>query len=95
MSQQHTPTPWKAVGRDVENEDGLLLASAYTMPDNGVRAGPINANFIVRACNSHAALVNALQLITDKVEGQGGGLIGFRDEVSHAKAALALERGAS
>ena len=93
MSTKHTPTPWTANGRDIETADGLFLASAYTMSYSSAPTAADNAAFIVRACNSHAALVNALQLMTEKVEARGGGLVGFRDEVEHAKAALALARG--
>jgi hypothetical protein len=47
-----------------------------------------NAEFIVRAWNSHDSLVNALTLLAEKVEASGGSLA-FRDELTHARAALA------
>jgi hypothetical protein len=74
-SSSHTPTPWFVAYRedgtpiiDAEYQPhGLVCELAKQYPqDDGVRsldAEQANAAFIVRACNSHAALVEALEEI--------------------------------
>lgn len=96
---QHTPTPWR-VGKP--NRMGSVVANVPVPEIGGSEdvayygghliaesIAPRNAAFIVRACNSNAALVNALQLLADKVEACGG-YPAFRDELQHARAALHL-----
>lgn len=66
----HTPTPW-AVGDNVKQaiysvEDGECIAFAHNadLPELGgisVQVAKANAAFIVRAVNSHEALVAALE----------------------------------
>jgi hypothetical protein len=62
----------------------LAFDGAYILDADGNQADP---NCLVRACNAHAALVNALTLLAEKVEAQGGAFA-FRDELLHARAAL-------
>jgi hypothetical protein len=51
----HTPTPWAAY------ETGAIFAQTYSGPVLVAKAEtPEDAAFIVQACNSHAALVEAL-----------------------------------
>lgn len=59
---EHTPTPWRTNGATVEDLHGLAVADAvHEYPNAESRAiGHANAAFIVRAVNSHAALVAAL-----------------------------------
>lgn len=61
MSQQtkHTPTPWKtntAVATYIQAADGCHIAKTDDGYETDLREA--NAAFIVRACNSHDALVN-------------------------------------
>ena len=57
---EHTPTPWH-IGpyykQDIESPTGHI-ATCRSVP-----AGEANAEFIVRACNAHDALVEALREI--------------------------------
>ena len=55
---QHTPTPWNVV---THNGVSLIDGDADRIGVN-VEA-PANAAFIVRACNSHDALVKALEAL--------------------------------
>jgi hypothetical protein len=77
----HTPTPWLLDDEWVLKDEDTPIASAH------VNAAA-NAAFIVRACNAHASLVNALTLLVEKVHAEGGSLL-LRDELQHARAALA------
>ena len=56
---RHTPGPWK-VHSDGEITDatGALVADVNLFHSNGARA---NARFIVRACNAHDAMYEALK----------------------------------
>lgn len=55
MSNAHTPTPWIVDGDD-------LTAHIYTTTGKMVNAyHPDNTAFIVKACNSHTALLEALE----------------------------------
>lgn len=64
MSEQtHTPTPWMADGPMVSKAGTLICVAdcedlAKDMPDEEAEA---NAAFIVRACNSHDALISVLK----------------------------------
>ena len=66
MSKTHTPTPWK-VWRDPGNPspritgaDRCLVLSIGIGP-HFAKPTEANAEFIVRACNSHEALVQAVR----------------------------------
>lgn len=65
MTTQHTPTPWKHIGREiwVQTPEGerLLTRSEEEIPTSwGLNASSdvaiANAAFIVRACNAHEEL---------------------------------------
>lgn len=57
-TSQHTPTPWNydADKHHIVSNSKFLVARM-----EGKLFGPANAAFIVRACNSHEALVEALE----------------------------------
>lgn len=57
----HTPTPWKAEGRDghMITAGGQFVASLLDRGD--VTAARLDAHHIVRAVNAHDALVDALE----------------------------------
>lgn len=73
-TQQHTPTPWIAQDNQIiDTQDRMIcpLVQAYDVKDGAYASGSqlkavddggtTNAAFIVRACNSHDALVAALE----------------------------------
>lgn len=66
----HTPTPWRLdrsgsyAHKDVVTDTDLICRA---FSDQGIN-GDANAAFIVRACNSHAALVEALSNLTAACE---------------------------
>jgi hypothetical protein len=74
MSEKHTPTPWRVftskdgryLGVGEETGDGIL-ANGYGMWRDGDEA-IANAALIVRAVNSHAELVAALESAVDLLE---------------------------
>ena len=86
----HTPGPWsvrasrndEGYGLLICDEDQTILARMDTWlgptPEAEMEA---NAAFIVRACNSHAALVDALQRMVHPMAGE--------DDMDHASALLA------
>jgi hypothetical protein len=98
---KHTPTPWAIWTEEKARRDDVYIVGNPTGELGGTRhlaymvdtwtrqQTTANAAFIVRAVNSHAALVNALKLLTEKVDAAGGGFCGFADELQHARAALA------
>jgi len=63
----HSPLPWRVNGNhiearpDPENSDTYWAEVAYLDTEWFERITEANAQFIVRACNSHAALVEALE----------------------------------
>ena len=69
----HTPTPWKyeapqgAFGHEVVGASRLVCQMSHHpgRQDEAVA----NAAFIVRACNSHSALVEALEYVRDNLCG--------------------------
>lgn len=82
FKSQHTPTPWTFImaGEDktqvlIDSEEKLVLhgSSCASMSKKEAKA---NAAFIVKAVNSHEALLNgaqkALEELSNWVEGQNG-----------------------
>ena len=76
MTQQHTPTPWvnqegMSVGsKPLEictSDCRALIALVLDRPDISHQS-EANAAFIVRACNSHEALVEALKQALELIE---------------------------
>lgn len=73
--QEHTPTPWQLARthpdpetraglleiRPVHNDSTIEIAQLYCAPDGSQRHA--NAEFIVRAVNSHAQLIAALESV--------------------------------
>lgn len=107
----HTPTPWRLGDPTPESQSGIV-ASVYTCepdpwhiadvsgrPDDPAPVcGRGNAEFIVRACNSHAALVAILTKLARYKVGPTQAnrgkwvdtMLGLAEE---ARAALALAKG--
>jgi hypothetical protein len=102
---KHTPTPWHVTDQsEIEgiNIDGLELKSLATMSKSGnityVHGEMLDSDdaaFIVQACNSHDALVAALEGFHPRVIGSGNSLsIGQLARAwETAKEALKLARG--
>lgn len=73
MTQKHTPTPYEVSENNIHVWSGKTLV-AIAVPSVGqIKEGRIgdNAAFIVRACNSHAALVEALEKMVDVAAAYG------------------------
>lgn len=93
----HTPLPWAISNGSAQYIWGDARWVAATM---GVRdaEGAANAAFIVRACNSHYQLVEALRELTEFCEKScNGGMWRFSDQPisARARAALSQAGGAS
>lgn len=65
MTQKHTPTPWKTDGNEIWQEKPIIENKHFHICKvHGVcqtQVNKANASFIVRACNSHDELVEALK----------------------------------
>lgn len=87
----HTPTPWQVATHDTNRRivDKDWHSVCIATPKPSKPESWANAAFIVRAVNSHAALVAALQSIADS-----GHLESCNDTIrDRALAALALAKG--
>lgn len=69
---QHTPTPWSIEGKLNKHQEGLLITSRDGLSIVCEMSGGLpfyeveaNAAFIVRAVNSHEALINALKEVSN------------------------------
>lgn len=73
---KHTPTPWKTGGRigslniDAENGRGIATCGYTDTSDvtKSLAENVANAEFIVRACNSHDDLIHYLKRIAQIAE---------------------------
>jgi hypothetical protein len=63
IKTQHTPTPWKF--EVMNNILGIPLLYHINRGDIEVRSGLADAEFIVRAVNSHEALLETLKSIIE------------------------------
>lgn len=92
---QHTPTPWKyGPGLIIWNGDGFLVAQVAGQP--GMPEAEADAAFIVRACNSHEALVRLAEMVEDRFkDSDTARLVHTNDTLlAAASAALALAKEA-
>jgi len=94
---EHSPTPWKTATQmgqpAIEMRKGLL---ALLQGDrNDLVERETNAAFIVKAVNSHSALVEALKAFDFQATGldTGSGLERFAKAKQQARAALRLAGG--
>lgn len=106
---KHTPTPWKAIEHENKNAfEGNIVITPNDMNDavctvwtcDTEEETQANAAFIVRACNSHAALVEALEDLFNccmaEIDEDGECINeGFSSNsaLGKAKAALTLAKG--
>ena len=93
----HTPTPW-IIASQIAGE-GIWIESEGDEPEEickvsaettGEKEAKANAAFIVRACNSHAALVEALELVDDMWANNGEPT---DEHIRRIRAALKLAKG--
>ena len=91
----HTPLPWKAFlswsgrPRIYAGEHRIGQCPIHV---NGKKEGIANAEFIVRACNSHANLLEALETLV-KCHEDGGFVQPDDDVIITAKQAIAKAKG--
>lgn len=74
-TETHTPTPWKS-GRGLLDSKQVAIHAPGKHIDMAYVFGPQreqDADFVVRACNSHDKLVAALQKFIDTADMQKGG----------------------
>jgi hypothetical protein len=103
---RHTPTPWEtsyrersngSYGQDIYDSNGATIATCawYSVPTptGFVTNRTANAEFIVRAVNSHQALVEALRDILEMLQREAPGtqLNHRRFDALGAKARAALQ----
>lgn len=69
MKTQHTPTPWRQSGTYIESDTLKLIARAIPLKGRSIQEDEekekialLNAEFIVRAVNSHKTILDALDL---------------------------------
>jgi hypothetical protein len=103
MEAKHTPGPWKYEADDnvIIGGDGLIMTWQTRSIDVGVAERDANAEFIVRACNSHDDLMAALEdmmawarAVSDEYIDGGDLREDYRQALSDARDALAAGRGA-
>ena len=86
--EKHTPTPYKVIGGEGTCR---IVATLYDNPyDVAINITPEDAAFIVRACNAHDKLVEALGVIARRLTGARGN--DTRLKRIHAVAVDALKR---
>lgn len=89
MRKEHTQTPWKAVKHYIFSDDGKTLIASIDgeSPDKCAA----NRDLIVRAVNSHEALVSALEKMSGYLNSMPD--LYVPDDVKEAaRAALALAK---
>ncbi len=102
MNTNHSPTPWQLVGNDIYAADGITLTARPWGPAGLIQdtnaEHRANADIIIRAVNSHAALVAALEAALPQIERHvcryPDGSVSDNPALAQAKAALALAKGA-
>jgi hypothetical protein len=87
---QHTPLPWhKDIHGHIGDSKGTNIASTWTTPDDNCpegRPATANAAFIVRACNAHYDLLEALKAVVKIADRK-------TKEFDDARAAIAKAEG--
>lgn len=105
---EHTPTPWAADKQYITTDNGPVPIATghytYVTDQNGRlhQEAVANAAFIVKTCNSHDALVKALEAVVRDVNeyerlnnlAPTPSHVECWDSVAHAKAVLARVGGA-
>lgn len=92
-TEKHTPTPWRE-GHQFETRSPMIFAVAggeialLSSFDRSLSEAEANAAFIVRACNSHEALMNLFKVAT---ESDGCTAETFWARVMEARDAAALK----
>ena len=110
MTSKHTPTPWRVftgfADPEIVSDKPTARETESIVQFKGQRNAVADAHFIVRACNSHAPLVAALDLLASAAARLAAAVDGTTDQFDHelrclnqtrstALATLHLARGAS
>ena len=88
---QHTPTPWSIGRRRWITGGNVDIARIHSVSKIGEAEAVANAEFIIRACNSHDALLSALEMALRMMEAEGldeqfdGEAEVIRDAIAKAK----------
>lgn len=88
MTKEHTATPYKIEDGDIFTNDGD--SNIANIVDRETKLGKANAEFIVTACNSFDALVNALK--SAKLALECGGLSNSWAKTSYETIVEALKQ---
>lgn len=90
---KHAPTPWRITETErIVGQDGRTIRiEGVAFPGGADPEAVANAEFIVRACNSHEALLESLQEMVKWIE-EGDYEDGF---LGKARAAIAKATGES
>ena len=88
---QHTPVPWSLEYRRWITSGDVYIARIHDVSKIGEAEAVANAEFIIRACNSHDALLEALEMALRMMEGESldeqfdGEAEVIRDAIAQAK----------
>ena len=82
----HTPTPWEVIWKTSVGNKEVVVADLDCLPNNDENEA--NAAFIVRACNAHYDLVEALEMLLQDCKEKGRSA-----SYRQAESALKLARG--
>lgn len=99
---EHTPTPWKAVETNddygtweiIADDTGQCLIATVENDNADMDAQLADAEFIVRACNSHDALAEALQAVMETFEREYQKLTDGRDGTTQNFTSMWMARSA-
>ena len=72
---QHTPVPWSIGKRRWITSGDLDIARIHSVSKIGEGEAVANAEFMIRACNSHDALLEALERLVEWESVIGGDII--------------------
>lgn len=100
---EHTPVPWErtilsdGVESEIVNQNGQVIATTSVDAPETIQEHEANAEFIVRACNAHQVLLDALKVALDnsRRRSEGRGKWTVKDQEAHdaLRAALAKAEG--
>lgn len=91
MEAKHTPTPWRAQNYNPQRmHTGLFGSDDKLITYFLITPSKADEQFMLRACNSHSALVEALKACAGVLSGEGMSKSSLVDALEKTLAALAL-----